>query len=86
MHTGPTNTGDTVQIPPLLKKVFPLVAGAGIGFAYWYFIGCTSGSCPITSTWYISTGYGALVGASWLLPTTKKRPTGTEPASGDTPS
>ncbi len=70
-----------MQIPPLLRKILPLLAGAGIGFAYWYFIGCTSGSCPITSTWYISTGYGALVGASWLLPSSKKRPA--EAASSD---
>ena len=38
------------------------------GFAYYYFIGCTSGSCPITSNPWLSTGYGALVGlvfTSW---------------------
>lgn len=51
-----------------MKKFIPLLAGAALGYAYWHFIGCSSGHCPLTSTWYISTGYGALVGASFLLP------------------
>jgi phage shock protein E len=37
--------------------------GAGAGFAYYYFVGCASGTCPITSNPYISTAYGAVVGA-----------------------
>jgi hypothetical protein len=39
------------------------VLGALGGFAYYTFIGCTSGTCPITSNPYISTGYDALIGA-----------------------
>jgi len=38
------------------------VAGALAGFAYWKFIGCLSGSCPIKSRWYLMILYGALVG------------------------
>lgn len=38
--------------------------GAIGGFAYWHFIGCESGSCAITSVWYRTTAYGALMG--WL--------------------
>jgi len=51
----------------MLKVVLPIVIGAGGGFAYYYFIGCTSGSCPITSNPYISTGYGASAGLIWAL-------------------
>ncbi|MGQ9806584.1 MAG: DUF6132 family protein [Chlorobiales bacterium] len=40
-----------------------LALGALGGFAYYYFIGCASGTCAITSNPYISTGYGALMGA-----------------------
>ena len=36
--------------------------GAGAGFAYYYIIGCASGTCPITSSPYISTAYGAAIG------------------------
>lgn len=32
------------------------------GYLYWYFIGCTSGSCPIQSHWYTSAFYGAFLG------------------------
>jgi uncharacterized protein DUF6132 len=59
----------------ILKKAFPVALGASIGFAYWYFIGCTSGHCPITSTWTTSTLYGAVVGASFLIGGKKKEPT-----------
>lgn len=46
-----------------LKLVLFIVIGAILGFSYYYFIGCASGSCPITSNPYISTGYGIVVGA-----------------------
>ncbi|MBN2426249.1 MAG: hypothetical protein JXR46_11260 [Calditrichaceae bacterium] len=36
--------------------------GMGAGFAYYYFIGCNSGACPITSNPFISTGYGLAAG------------------------
>lgn len=39
-----------------------IVLGAAAGFAYYYFIGCSSGSCPITSRPVNSTLYGALIG------------------------
>jgi xanthine/uracil permease len=45
----------------LLKIIGILVGGIG-GFAYYYFVGCASGTCPITSNPYISVIYGALMG------------------------
>lgn len=56
----------------LLSIVLPLVIGAGGGFAYYYFIGCSSGGCPITSSPYISTLYGAGMGLVWGVGTYKK--------------
>ena len=35
--------------------------GAIAGYAYYYYIGCRTGTCAITSNPYISTGYGAMV-------------------------
>lgn len=55
----------------LLKRVFPVLAGAGLGYAYYYFIGCNSGACPITSNPYISTIYGAVAGFIISLPNKK---------------
>lgn len=37
-------------------------AGALGGYLYWYFIGCNSGTCPITSSPLNSTLYGILLG------------------------
>lgn len=48
--------------PGLKVAVFMAIGGA-LGYAYYAFIGCVSGSCPITSNPWISSAYGALVGA-----------------------
>ena len=44
------------------KTALFTLAGAGIGFAYWRFIGCTSGTCPLTANWHTSTLFGGLIG------------------------
>lgn len=41
-------------------------AGAVLGFMYYYFIGCQSGTCPITSKPFNSTLYGAVIGGLFL--------------------
>ena len=50
----------------LLKKYSWTIAGGFIGaaggFAYYFFVGCSSGNCAITSNPWISTLYGALMG------------------------
>ncbi len=50
------------------RRILPIVLGAVGGFLYYQYIGCVSGSCAITSNPWLSTGYGALIGAvftSW---------------------
>lgn len=39
-----------------------VILGAIGGFLYWQQIGCSSGTCAITSIWHNSTAYGALMG------------------------
>lgn len=49
----------------ILKNKLSLIGiliGAIGGFLYWNFIGCTSGTCMITSKPINSTLYGALMG------------------------
>lgn len=50
-----------------IKRALFAIAGGSAGFAYYYFIGCTGGACPITSNPYISTAYGALLGTVLTL-------------------
>lgn len=57
----------------IYKRVLPIVVGAILGYAYYYYIGCVSGSCPITSNPYISTFYGAALGGLLSFPSKKKK-------------
>jgi phage shock protein E len=44
--------------------IIGLLAGAGLGFLYWKYIGCQSGVCAITANKYSSMIMGALLGLS----------------------
>ena len=53
----------------ILKHKFTLIgliAGALAGYLYYYFIGCASGTCSITSQPVNSTLYGAAMGGLLL--------------------
>ncbi len=62
-----------------MKKIFDtywktglfMLVGAGLGFAYWRFVGCTSGTCPLTANWHTSTLMGGLIGML-AVPSRKK--------------
>jgi hypothetical protein len=53
-------------------SLFLLIGGIG-GFAYYYFIGCNTGTCPITGNPYISTSYGMLMGLIISFDSKKKQ-------------
>jgi hypothetical protein len=59
-------------MPAYLKLIIGALLGSAAGFAYYYFVGCSSGSCPITSHWYSSTLYGLVAGIIIGFPTRKK--------------
>ncbi|RPI13242.1 MAG: hypothetical protein EHM58_18820 [Ignavibacteriae bacterium] len=61
-----------------MKKKFalfllPVIIGTIAGYAYYYFIGCNSGTCPITSNPLISTVYGGGMGLILALGITPKK-------------
>jgi hypothetical protein len=56
----------------LTIRVLPVLIGAVAGFSYYYFIGCKTGSCPISGSPYISTLYGAVIGLVLVLPGKKR--------------
>ncbi|MEK9136601.1 MAG: DUF6132 family protein [Bacteroidota bacterium] len=43
--------------------MWPAAVGGAAGFLYYKVVGCKSGACPLTSNPWVSTLYGALVGA-----------------------
>ncbi len=47
----------------MARLIIGIVIGAVAGFAYYKFVGCSSGMCPLTGNPVISTIYGALMGA-----------------------
>jgi hypothetical protein len=53
-----------------LKKYSLTAIGAGVGlaggFLYWKYVGCLSGTCPITSSPVNSSLYGAVMGGLLL--------------------
>jgi Family of unknown function (DUF6132) len=48
------------------KRLLPVALGAAGGYVYYTFVGCVTGTCPITSNPWLSTGYGALVGFAFI--------------------
>lgn len=44
------------------RNLIGIVIGAIAGWLYWHFVGCSSGTCAITSKPINSTLYGALMG------------------------
>jgi hypothetical protein len=61
-----------------MKKMLLLGGGALLGavggYAYWYYIGCMSGSCAITSSPINSSLYGAVMGGLLLSIFEKETP------------
>jgi hypothetical protein len=47
----------------IFRIVIGVVVGGGLGFAFYKFVGCSSGACPLTSNPIVSTLYGCVVGA-----------------------
>ncbi len=43
-------------------KIVGTIVGMIAGYAYYYYVGCNSGTCPIQSHWHTSTLYGGLIG------------------------
>jgi Family of unknown function (DUF6132) len=47
----------------IIKGIIGVIVGGVLGFGYYKFIGCASGTCPLTSNPWASTLYGMLLGA-----------------------
>jgi hypothetical protein len=47
----------------ILRLLLGAALGGGLGFAFYKFVGCSTGTCPLTSNPVISSIYGAVMGA-----------------------
>lgn len=51
---------------PKFKNIFVktafVIVGILAGVIYWKFVGCNSGTCPLTSNWYSAGMFGGLAG------------------------
>ncbi len=45
-----------------IKQIIGFFVGAVAGFLYYRFIGCKSGSCPLTGNPYVSVLFGGIFG------------------------
>ena len=46
----------------ILRIILGGCVGGVLGFTYYKFVGCSSGTCPLTSNPWIATIYGAALG------------------------
>jgi hypothetical protein len=54
------------------KPVLGTISGGMVGYLYYYFVGCKSGKCAITSNPYLITLWGALLGLVLFIDGNKK--------------
>lgn len=45
-----------------MRMILGILIGGAAGFGWYKTVGCTTGSCPITSDPWLSTFYGAFIG------------------------
>ncbi|MCE1163771.1 MAG: DUF6132 family protein [Bacteroidetes bacterium] len=50
------------KIKKNIITIIGIPVGMAGGFLYWKYVGCASGTCPITSNWKIMLVYGAVMG------------------------
>lgn len=53
---------------PILRFVLTVLAGAALGALLGYFGQCSSGTCPLTSTWWRGALYGGFLGLVAVFP------------------
>ena len=51
----------------MLRAVIPMLVGAALGALMGWFGQCSSGACPLTSTWWRGALYGGLLGFLFSL-------------------
>jgi hypothetical protein len=58
----PVNIREFLTSAAFIRPFLGVVIGGVAGYLYYHFVGCSSGSCAITSNPYMSTMFGGLFG------------------------
>jgi len=61
-ENNPKTFKEFIYSKAFIKSVLSIVIGGIIGFLYYHFVGCSTGSCGITSNPFSSIGLGAFLG------------------------
>ena len=64
---------DRIKNIKWLKFIIGLFVGAVGGYLYYYYVGCTSGTCAIQSDPYKMTAYGMMMGGILFFDAKKKK-------------
>ena len=56
----------------VIYPYLPILIGALLGAALGYFGQCSSGTCPLTSTWWRGTLYGGVIGTVFFFTSSKR--------------
>jgi len=51
----------------MMRILIPAIIGVGLGSLMGYFEQCSSGTCPLTSTWWRGAIYGGVLGLLFAL-------------------
>lgn len=70
----------------MLSMILPVLLGVGLGAAMGYFGQCTSGTCPLTSTWWRGAIYGGVMGLIFAGFSHTSGRTGVDPSNSPAPS
>jgi hypothetical protein len=58
----PKNLKEFIKSKNFLRPLVGILVGGIAGFMYYYLVGCSSGTCSITSSPYASIGWGSMLG------------------------
>jgi hypothetical protein len=62
VNTKPKSFKELMRSKSFWKTIAGIVLGGTGGFLYFYFVGCSTGSCGITSNPYSSIAFGSVLG------------------------
>jgi len=62
-----------IKLKSVLRVLTGVAIGGVLGFAYYWFVGCKTGTCRITGDPMLSSLYGSFMGLIWVFPFHRKK-------------